>query len=795
MNNNQFRSLKRVLCALTAVIMVFAAAGVSVFAADTQFEDLSGDSWAYPYIEYCIQNGLMNGVNESEFQPDGIVSDVMAKTVLQRLVPSCDFDSYIWSEPVEREDMAVLVYTAGGSANTEDIAVAYSDAENISSECYTAVAWCSVNNIMSGKENQTFDPSGYMTRSELAAVAMRLAEYLNADSLTINIIHTNDIHGYDVGDKSVIGMDEISALKKQTDNAVLADAGDATQGIAFVSLDKGASAIEAMNLAGYDVMACGNHEFDYGQETAKKNAAAADFPIISANTLKYGQPFFKGSYADGTKENNGENAIIEIDGVKVGFFGILTSDTASSTKPSGILGISFEDETETAKRQVEELQNQGADVVIGLFHVGVSQASSVTTPAIVDGLLDTSGLDAVIDGHSHTVYNNTENGVLIAQTGSYSENIGIMSVSVKDGEVIGVKENMLSSAEVKAKVTPDPEVTEYLEKVTAEQSKLLDNKIAETKTTLWGGYVNNFAVPRAVETNLGNLICDAMIDEVKNNISAEYSGLPIVSVQNGGGVRASVKNGDITVGSIFNVLPFGNTLFVKEITPNILYSVMERSVKNAIAQDEETGLLDLYPDGGFLQIGGMSVKYDPSGKEGEKVISVTLGGQTEPLDRTDSETKILLATNDFVAMGGNDYDMVPGLPEIMQGTDVEQIVCDYILKLTDNGVKPLEVENTEGRIVEMSGYTAKDYTSSLYLKDINGNLLTDKTVTVYVDGEAFGEFTSNKDGIIKLTLTSGPHSVKTAENAEEAYVNNICGQGTVEYRGEEEVLFPTLVLE
>ena len=738
MNNNQFRSLKRVLCALTAVIMVFAAAGVSVFAADTQFEDLSGDSWAYPYIEYCIQNGLMNGVNESEFQPDGIVSDVMAKTVLQRLVPSCDFDSYIWSEPVEREDMAVLVYTAGGSANTEDIAVAYSDAENISSECYTAVAWCSVNNIMSGKENQTFDPSGYMTRSELAAVAMRLAEYLNADSLTINIIHTNDIHGYDVGDKSVIGMDEISALKKQTDNAVLADAGDATQGIAFVSLDKGASAIEAMNL---------------------------------------------------------ENAIIEIDGVKVGFFGILTSDTASSTKPSGILGISFEDETETAKRQVEELQNQGADVVIGLFHVGVSQASSVTTPAIVDGLLDTSGLDAVIDGHSHTVYNNTENGVLIAQTGSYSENIGIMSVSVKDGEVIGVKENMLSSAEVKAKVTPDPEVTEYLEKVTAEQSKLLDNKIAETKTTLWGGYVNNFAVPRAVETNLGNLICDAMIDEVKNNISAEYSGLPIVSVQNGGGVRASVKNGDITVGSIFNVLPFGNTLFVKEITPNILYSVMERSVKNAIAQDEETGLLDLYPDGGFLQIGGMSVKYDPSGKEGEKVISVTLGGQTEPLDRTDSETKILLATNDFVAMGGNDYDMVPGLPEIMQGTDVEQIVCDYILKLTDNGVKPLEVENTEGRIVEMSGYTAKDYTSSLYLKDINGNLLTDKTVTVYVDGEAFGEFTSNKDGIIKLTLTSGPHSVKTAENAEEAYVNNICGQGTVEYRGEEEVLFPTLVLE
>lgn len=79
MNNNQFRSLKRVLCALTAVIMVFATAGVSVFAADTQFEDLSGDSWAYPYIEYCIQNGLMNGVNESEFQPDGIVSDVNGK--------------------------------------------------------------------------------------------------------------------------------------------------------------------------------------------------------------------------------------------------------------------------------------------------------------------------------------------------------------------------------------------------------------------------------------------------------------------------------------------------------------------------------------------------------------------------------------------------------------------------------------------------------------------------------------------------------------------------------------------
>ena len=95
----------------------------------------------------------------------------------------------------------------------------------------------------------------------------------------------------------------------------------------------------------------------------------------------------------------------------------------------------------------------------------------------------------------------------------------------------------------------------------------------------------------------------------------------------------------------------------------------------------------------------------------------------------------------------------------------------------------------------MSGYTAKDYTASLYLKDTNGNLLTDKTVMVYLDGEAFGEYTSDENGIVRLTLTSGPHSVKIGENTEEVYVNNLCGQGTVEYRGEEEILFPALVLE
>lgn len=782
----------RVLSLVCAVLV--ALSGTAVFAEGAEgFTDIDENSWAYSYIEYCIQNGIMNGVSETEFMPDGIVSDVMVKLVLERITGREYHESYSWSEPVTREYMAYLMYSAAGSEPESDAEVLYSDSSLISSEYYDGVIWCSVNGIMNGKENEAFDPSGLMTRSELAAAACRLMQYLSEDVQVINIIHTNDVHGYDVSSDSAAGIDYVAALKQQTDNAILADAGDATQGLAFASLDRGASAIEAMNLSGYDVMSCGNHEFDYGWETAKQNAEAADFPIISANTVKDGAPFFSGTYRDGTLENNGENTIIEVDGIKVGFFGILTASTATSTKPSGIEGITFEDEIETTREQIGKLRDAGADVIIGLFHVGVNDSAGVTTPEIADAVLDVPGLDAIIDGHSHTVYNSTtDSGILIAQTGSNMENVGVMSVSLKDGEVVSVSENMLSAEELRQAVEPDAEVTEYLSGVTEAQNVQLGEKIAETSDSLWGGYVTNCAVARTVETNLGNLICDAMIWETKNSLPEEYSETPIVAIENGGGIRASIMNGDITRGDIFNVLPFGNTLYVKEVTPALLYEVMENSVKGISAQDTETGMLTSSLSGGFLQIGGMTVTYEPAAEAGQKVQSIVLSGESEPLDRNDSQRTILLAMNDFIAAGGNDYTMLVDIPEVIQGTDLEEILRSYILMLTDNASEPLSVPNTQNRLNTVSDYEGGAYTASLYLKDADGNLLKNSLADVYVDGERHGSASSNENGIVRLELTSGPHSIKIGENGEEAYVNNIFGLGIIELDGDYQVPYPTL---
>ena len=156
-----------------------------------------------------------------------------------------------------------------------------------------------------------------------------LSELSWKEGQAITVYHTNDVHGNQGGG---VGLAEVTALKRNTAASLLVDAGDATQGLALASLSKGEDVIELMNLAGYDAMAAGNHEFDYGQEQLKKNASLAEFPILSANVKKDGEPFFKGTYGD-TKNNNGQYTVIEKAGAKIGIFGLTTQNTRTSSNP------------------------------------------------------------------------------------------------------------------------------------------------------------------------------------------------------------------------------------------------------------------------------------------------------------------------------------------------------------------------------------------------------------------------------------------------------------------------------
>ncbi len=611
-----------------------------------------------------------------------------------------------------------------------------------------------------------------------------------SDESEVVILHTNDMHGALVGSSSVIGSDSVAALKK-LDNAILADAGDASQGVALASQSRGESVITIMNAAGYDVMAAGNHEFDYGLDHFKELRDMASFPIISANTYKGDALLCAGG------DNNGANVIIDKNGVKVGIFALTTQNTRTSTKPENVAGVEFKDEIETAKAQTSALDAQGADVIIALTHMGDTDEGECTSLELAEALKDTE-LDAIIDGHTHHVVNEKVGNITIAQTGTGSVNVGRMAINVEENGEVKIDETMLSRAFFN-NITPNAEVTKTITDVNAKLSETLKQEIGETKTTLWGGSIRGvIAEGRAGETNFGSLICDAMIEEAKNIVPDEYKDLPIVAIENGGGYRASVPNGKITLGHIIDALPFANNVRIMKITPKQLYSVLEgyiSSEKNGTpigvtAQDPETGFLTSSYEGSFPQIGGMRICYDPNKPVGEKIEVVSLIAGNTDLDKNDDTTKLILASHDYI-IGAEDM--------IAEGSGLTETVTAYINSMTEGGTKPLELPVTMGRIIT-TAHNPDNYTYTAHITLTNADALAaGSELAVYVDGEAYDKAAvvndeeikipgKDEDGneivketvktkTIQIELPDGPHAIKLYPEQEEVYVNNYSGNG------------------
>lgn len=610
-----------------------------------------------------------------------------------------------------------------------------------------------------------------------------------SDEPEVVILHTNDMHGALVGSSSVIGSDSVAALKK-LDGAILADAGDATQGVALASQSKGEDVITIMNAAGYDVMAAGNHEFDYGLDHFKELRDMANFPIISANTYKDGAILC----ADGDK-NNGANVIIEKNGVKVGIFALTTQNTRTSTKPENVSGVEFRDEVETAKEQVADLESKDADVIIAITHMGETDEGACTSEKLAEAMAGTE-LDAIIDGHTHHVVNEKVGNITIAQTGTGSVNVGRMVINIEENGEVKIDEAMLSRAFFN-NITPDAEVTKTITDVNAKLSETLKQEIGKTKTTLWGGSIRGvIAEGRVGETNFGSLICDAMIDEAKNLVPDTYKDAegnitaPIVAIENGGGYRASVPNGKITLGHIIDALPFANNVRIAEITPAQLYTVLEGYVSSVTAQDAETGFLTASYSGSFPQIGGMRICYDPNKPEGEKIETVSLIAGNTDLDKNDDTTKLILASHDYII---STEDM------IAEGSGLVEAVINYINSLTKNGAESVGMPVTTGRIIT-TAHNPDNYTYTAHITLTNADTVeAGSELAVYVDGEAYGKAAvvndeeieipgkdDNGNEIVKETvktktiqieLSDGAHAVKLYPEQEEVYVNNYSGNG------------------
>lgn len=333
------------------------------------------------------------------------------------------------------------------------------------------------------------------------------------------ILHSNDVHG------NIMGYSQMAALRDAFESlgaeVILADAGDYSQGTTYVSTTKGADAIEMMNVAGYDVATLGNHEFDYGYPQLKENLSKADFAVLCANILKDGENAFQG------------NTIIEKDGVKIGFFGLDTPEAQTKANPALMQGLSFYAEKELyacAQAQIDELRANGADIVVCLAHLGVDKESAPNRST--DLYANVTGLDFIIDGHSHTVMVEGANGEPIQSTGTAFEYVGMILIDSESKEILG---NALVELDG---VAGDPTVAaaaqKIIDRVNAEYGEVFARSDVE---------LNGDKAPgnRTEETNLGDLITDAMLwslTEQNPGSITEVDPDNIISLTNGGGIRA-----------------------------------------------------------------------------------------------------------------------------------------------------------------------------------------------------------------------------------------------------------------
>ena len=366
------------------------------------------------------------------------------------------------------------------------------------------------------------------------------------------VIHTNDIHGhFDTVAGKQLGISAVSDLKNYYEekgaNVLLLDAGDFSQGTTLVSYYDGLDAVYMMNEAGYDAVSLGNHEFDYGFEEMKAMADAAEFPILDANIIskETGEAYFE------------ENKVFDFGNMKVGVFGLDTAEAETKASPKNVKDINILDGQDLyicAQEQVNELKAEGCDYIICVGHLGIDDESIGRRS--LDVAAYTSGIDLFVDGHSHSVLDGglDMEETKIVSTGTALANIG---VAVYDGNT--------TTAWLEGAATYEGGYTAAMNDYVASYKEIVDEAYQGTfaKTTV---NLNGEREPgvRTEETNLGDFAADAYLYAAQQYLgdSVKVDG----AIQNGGGVRASIPAGDISMNTLYTVFPFGNYINVVKVT-------------------------------------------------------------------------------------------------------------------------------------------------------------------------------------------------------------------------------------
>lgn len=487
------------------------------------------------------------------------------------------------------------------------------------------------------------------------------------------ILHTNDSHGRIKEDGTSMGMSAVKYLADRYENAgasvLILDAGDTLHGLPIVTASRGESAVDVMNAVGYSAMAPGNHDFNYGYEHILELEEEMNFPVLAANVTYE---------ADGSLVF-GDHIVITCGEYTIGVFGMATPETVTKTNPNNVVGLDFNEDNLAgiAQAQCDELKELGCDIIICLAHLGDDVSS--TPYRSTDVLEQVTDIDLWVDGHSHSVLNDDGeahlvNGTLVASTGEYTKNIGVVTYDGAEFDAGLVHyADLCNTYEQDGEIITefygyDPEITALVQNYYDEMMEFYSEVVGHTDVLLNG--TREFV--RTQETNLGDLAADAILAAAPN---ADFA------LTNGGGIRANIEIGDITRYDLFTVFPFGNMVATVELTGAQIVYILEAATHAC------PGI-----DGAFPQVSGITFEihtyieyegeYANPTNPGSRIQNVCINGEPIDLDAT-----YVMATNDFLAAGGDTYAILAENFEnsgILIGINLEDALINYIQNIDDN---------------------------------------------------------------------------------------------------------------
>ncbi|WP_429668304.1 bifunctional 2',3'-cyclic-nucleotide 2'-phosphodiesterase/3'-nucleotidase [Bacillus gobiensis] len=562
------------------------------------------------------------------------------------------------------------------------------------------------------------------------------------DTWDLTVMHTNDTHAH--VDNAARRLTKVNDVRAQAKNSILLDAGDVFSGNLYFTKWNGLADLKFMNMMGYDAMTFGNHEFDKGPKVLsqfiKGDSSAVDpnntyrfeapaFPFVSANVDVSKDPDLKGFLREPATLTAGEKKdpgiypyiLLDVNGEKVAVFGLTTEDTASISSPGPT--IKFNEATAAAEKTVKEIQdNEKINKIIALSHLGYERDLELADKV--------KGIDLIVGGHTHTkveelkVVENEEPTVVV-QANEWGKFLGTVDVAFDKNGVVKTDQSDMELLPIDENVPEDTEAKGELDELKTALNNLKTETVGKTDVAL-DGERNHV---RRKETNLGNLIADGMLDKAKANGGAD------LVITNGGGIRASIDKGDISLGEVLTVMPFGNTLSVVELTGAQVKEALEHGISSL--QPGSTDLKGMFP-----QVAGASFTYTLSKEPGQRLLDVQVKDKNGNLIPIDEKKTYKVATLSFMASGGDGYSIFTEGKETPLGFSDYEV---FVEKLQKGTVAP----EVEGRINEV--------------------LIPKKTDGVWTfDDAAFEDYVKNaNDVIFDLTGTEEDKNIELKLTADQ----------------------------